>query len=194
MMRELKAEPLTLALQPAWGITPTDPGYRCCLQKPFNGEGASLPRAQKALRAAGKSEMNLIRSWTNSEDAFYLLLQQTVYVWPAYLRSEWESCVALLNVIYSGVRVGELLPDKLVPDHALAQSSYLGNTVASVALSLEEAILYLQRKPFVPAQAAKGWTVATHRQFALGWVNSLSTRINNYYPKELRIIKDSQDS
>jgi NOL1/NOP2/fmu family ribosome biogenesis protein len=61
-------------------------------------------------------------------------------------------------------------------------------------LSLSEAILYLQRKPFMPEQAAKGWTVATYEGFALGWINALASRINNYYPKELRIIKDSQAS
>jgi NOL1/NOP2/fmu family ribosome biogenesis protein len=46
----------------------------------------------------------------------------------------------------------------------------------------------------MPEQAAKGWTVATYEGFALGWINALASRINNYYPKELRIIKDSQAS
>jgi 16S rRNA C967 or C1407 C5-methylase (RsmB/RsmF family)/NOL1/NOP2/fmu family ribosome biogenesis protein len=204
VIRELKAKPRSLVLQSEWGITSTDPGYRCwpdktrgegfyccCLQKPDDRVPTFLPRVQKALRSVSKNEMSIVRPWVNSEDAIYLLLHQTVYAWPSQLRNEWEACVALLNVIYSGVRIGELLPDKLVPDHALAQNSYLSNTVALVSLSLTEAILYLQRKSFMPSQTAKGWTVATYQEFTLGWINALSTRINNYYPKELRIIKDS---
>lgn len=207
MIHTVKAEPQAIRLQAEWGITPTDPGYRCwpdktrgegfyccCFRKPVEHAPTILPRVPKELRAVSKSEMSVVRSWINTEDAFYLLLQQTVYAWPSHLRNEWQACVAVLNVIYAGVRIGELLRDKLVPDHALAQSNYLSQAVASVALSRPEAILYLQRKPFTPAQTATGWTVATHQQFALGWINALSTRINNYYPKELRIIKDGQAS
>jgi 16S rRNA C967 or C1407 C5-methylase (RsmB/RsmF family)/NOL1/NOP2/fmu family ribosome biogenesis protein len=207
MIHELKAKSQTLHLKAEWNITPADPGYRCwpdkakgegfyccCFQKQTDGSQPVLPRAQRKLRSVSKNEMNIVRPWINSEDAFYLLLHQTVYAWPSHLRGEWEACVALLHVLYSGVRIGELLPDKLVPDHALAQNNDLHHSIPSVSLSLSEAILYLQRKPFMPEQAAKGWTVATYEGFALGWINALASRINNYYPKELRIIKDSQAS
>ncbi|MFM8710046.1 MAG: methyltransferase RsmF C-terminal domain-like protein [Sphingomonadales bacterium] len=207
MINEYKAVPRALDLLAAWGVTPTDPGYRCwpdktrgegfyccCFQKPISDAAVVLPRTQKALRSVNKNEMSIVRSWVAREDLFYGLLQQTVYAWPAEFRNEWESCVALLHVIYSGVRVGELLSGKLIPDHALAQSQYLPSSIASVSLSLSEAILYLQRRPFMPEQACSSWTVVRYEQFALGWINALSSRINNYYPKELRILKDVQAS
>jgi NOL1/NOP2/fmu family ribosome biogenesis protein len=34
-----------------------------------------------------------------------------------------------------------------------------------------------------------GWQLVSYKGFKLGWVNALSNRINNYYPKEMRILK-----
>ncbi|WP_462243937.1 methyltransferase RsmF C-terminal domain-like protein [Ferruginibacter sp.] len=34
----------------------------------------------------------------------------------------------------------------------------------------------------------KGWALISYRQLSLGWVKILSNRINNYYPKEWRIL------
>ena len=50
---------------------------------------------------------------------------------------------------------------------------------------------YLQRKEINQLPATKGWQLATCQGYALGWMNVLPNRINNYYPKELRILKDS---
>jgi len=36
----------------------------------------------------------------------------------------------------------------------------------------------------------KGWSLVTYLGHPLGWVNILPNRINNYYPKELRNLKD----
>jgi NOL1/NOP2/fmu family ribosome biogenesis protein len=35
-----------------------------------------------------------------------------------------------------------------------------------------------------------GWGLVSYKNFSLGWINVLPNRINNYYPKELRILKD----
>ena len=33
-----------------------------------------------------------------------------------------------------------------------------------------------------------GWALLTYRKLPLGWIKALSSRINNYYPKEWRIL------
>jgi NOL1/NOP2/fmu family ribosome biogenesis protein len=38
-----------------------------------------------------------------------------------------------------------------------------------------------------------GWQLTTFKNQALGWMNALSNRINNYYPKEMRILKQYND-
>lgn len=94
-------------------------------------------------------------------------------------------------MIYSGVLTGALVRDKLIPDHALAMSRILNEAVVTkTALSLEQAVCYLQRKDFSVDNAGKGWQLAGFDGFPLGWMNVLPNRINNYYPKELRILKE----
>jgi 16S rRNA C967 or C1407 C5-methylase (RsmB/RsmF family)/NOL1/NOP2/fmu family ribosome biogenesis protein len=202
-----KAIPRELSLPAAWKITATDPGYRCwpdktrgegfyfcCLQKPLDPLPSFSPRHGKDFRFVEKKEQVLLDPWINKEDVAYISLEQAIYAWPNYLRQEWQALATVLNILYSGIRIGQLMRDKLVPDHALAQSNCLSHSVSSVSLTISEAISYLQRKPFTPANPAKGWTVVNYQNFSLGWINALSNRTNNYYPKELRIIKESQSA
>ena len=37
----------------------------------------------------------------------------------------------------------------------------------------------------------KGWQLVTYVNRPLGWINVLPNRVNNYYPKEMRILKDN---
>ncbi|MEO5564176.1 MAG: Fmu (Sun) domain protein, partial [Chitinophagaceae bacterium] len=97
-----------------------------------------------------------------------------------------------LRIIYSGTIIGELLRDKLVPHHALAMSKLLNDDIITSALDYQNAIQYLQRKDLSVEIKTKGWQGVTYEEQLLGWMNVLPNRINNYYPKELRILKDNQ--
>jgi NOL1/NOP2/fmu family ribosome biogenesis protein len=77
-----------------------------------------------------------------------------------------------------------------VPDHALAMSTIVADPIPRTELEKEQAIQYLQRKDLKIEAADKGWKLVTYKGHPLGWVNILSNRINNYYPKELRILKE----
>jgi NOL1/NOP2/fmu family ribosome biogenesis protein len=87
-----------------------------------------------------------------------------------------------------------MIRDKLVPDHALAMSQLVTPVVQRTELSYEQSIRYLQRKDLHTALAGKGWQMVTYQGHPLGWINALPHRINNYYPKELRILKDGSRS
>ena len=89
-----------------------------------------------------------------------------------------------------GTKIGEIIRDKLVPEHALAMSRIISNQVERVELSYDQAIQYLKKKELSLATGKKGWALVTFQRFPLGWINILSNRINNYYPKELRILKE----
>jgi NOL1/NOP2/fmu family ribosome biogenesis protein len=58
-----------------------------------------------------------------------------------------------------------------------------------VELDEKQAIDYLKRKEIL-LETSKGWKIVTYRQQPIGWINALGNRVNNYYPKEMRIIKD----
>ena len=78
----------------------------------------------------------------------------------------------------------------MVPDHALAMSKLVNESVETTALNYEQAIEYLKRKDLHIETQKKGWQLVTYEGNSLGWINALPNRINNYYPKELRILKD----
>jgi NOL1/NOP2/fmu family ribosome biogenesis protein len=78
-----------------------------------------------------------------------------------------------------------------VPAHALALSHLLLISVPALSLNLDQAIRYLQKKDIDIEKKEKGWQLVCFNNHPLGWVNILPNRINNYYPKELRILKDN---
>lgn len=98
----------------------------------------------------------------------------------------------LQNVLYlknAGTNVGKLNRKELIPSHALALSNYLVEYKA-VDLSLEDARNYLRKENIVVDTFAgiQGWAIARFQGQRLGWMKVLPNRINNYYPKELRIV------
>jgi NOL1/NOP2/fmu family ribosome biogenesis protein len=113
-----------------------------------------------------------------------------VYAWPSWLVADFNLLLNNLRVIYSGTIVGELMRDKLVPNHALAMSGLVNETISTTELSYEQAIEYLQKRNLKLQHINTGWQLVTFQGHALGWINALPNRINNYYPKELRILKE----
>ncbi|MCR6722027.1 MAG: hypothetical protein NVV59_17455 [Chitinophagaceae bacterium] len=116
--------------------------------------------------------------------------ENTVFAWPANLAADTDILLDQMQVVYAGIRVGELLRDKLVPDHALALSNLTRNDIEKTDLDEEQAIRYLQKKEFQWPGQSKGWQQASYKGHSIGWANVLPNRFNNYYPKELRILKD----
>ena len=97
----------------------------------------------------------------------------------------------LLNLQYAGVAIGEIVKDRLLPKHALAQSFLLSNKVGSIEAGYHDAIKYLHRQELSFLPEGRGWQTLRYQDKALGWVNVLPNRMNNYYPKELRILKQN---
>ncbi len=192
----------SLSVEPGWGIIASGGGYRfwpdkvkgegfflSCFQKK-DGDDEAVVRVKKKPPGLTKAETDIVSKWANPVGKIYIRHANTVYAWPANNFTDYCILLEQLRVIYSGVLVGELIRDKLVPDHALAMSQLTTTAITRIELSYEQAILFLQRKDVKLADAGLGWKLATYSGAVLGWINVLSNRINNYYPKELRILKD----
>ncbi|MEQ1675647.1 MAG: RsmF rRNA methyltransferase first C-terminal domain-containing protein, partial [Chitinophagaceae bacterium] len=201
--KELGAHYLPLTIDPDWNITDTGSGYRfwpdkvkgegfflSCFQKK-EGDTETSIRGKSKPELAGKKEMELIAHWVKTGQHQFIKYEQTVYAWPEALTDDFSLLLKQLRVIYSGTQAGELMRDKLVPDHALAMSTLVVDSAIRTGLTYEQAIRYLQRKELEWEDEKKGWQLVTYEDQPLGWVNVLANRVNNYYPKELRILKDS---
>jgi NOL1/NOP2/fmu family ribosome biogenesis protein len=164
--------------------------FLACFQKKDGEENADI-RYRRKPEEATKVEMEMIGEWVKVGGKKFIKYKNTVYAWPENLVKDFSILLEQLHVIYSGVLTGELMRNKMVPDHALAMSTIMADAIQRTEVDFENAIKYLQRKELNVEIDHKGWQLITYQTHPLGWINSLSNRINNYYPKELRILKDN---
>ena len=80
-----------------------------------------------------------------------------------------------MKVVYSGVKSGELMRDKLVPDHALAMSGLVLAAVKRIDLTEADAIRYLQRKDIRLEGVPTGWALAASS--ARVWSDPVATSV-----------------
>jgi 16S rRNA C967 or C1407 C5-methylase (RsmB/RsmF family)/NOL1/NOP2/fmu family ribosome biogenesis protein len=203
MKNELAAENLQLAIDPKWKIVQSENGYRfwpdkikgegffiACVKK-LSGEGEVEVKAKDKIEKVSKKEMDIIKKWMRETDHEFVKFRNQVYAVPKQLVKEVNFLQRHLHVIYFGTLIGELIRDKLIPFHALAMSNLVSDAIDKVELNKEQAIAYLQKKSLVNVNIeSKGWKPVSYNSYNLGWINVLPSRINNYYPKELRILKD----
>lgn len=202
--KEFDTEDLKVTIREEWGIIETSGGYRFWPGR-VKGEGFYMAafikkdgrerlenwRSRKKIEKLTEKEKGIAGKWMNETDAALVRNEEVVYAWPLLLQADIEFILSNLRVLYSGTRIGELVRDKMVPDHALALSGYLPEDFPHIELDKSQAIDYLSKKDLHIEIPARGWQVVRFEGHGLGWINVLSNRINNYYPKELRILKDN---
>lgn len=202
MFDELKVKKEKLRIESNWNIVESLNGYRfwpdkvkgegffiACVKK-TDGENESYIKSKKKLELLSKKEREIVRQWIKEGDHELVKIGSTVYAIPQNLVNDVNVLSNHLHVIYSGTMLGELVRDKLLPAHSLAMSDLVSPTIEKIELNYEQAIRYLQKKELKEVDAGKGWKLVTYKNYPLGWINALPNRINNYYPKELRILKD----
>ena len=202
LQQECDLKYLSLNIDPAWGITETDKGYRfwpdqvkgegffiACFKKEKPGSTYKHKHRMPSILLAEK-ERSLLKEWVINADKTLIRNAEDIYAWSKDQFEDFllikESC----KMIYSGVLVGKLIRDKFIPDHSLSMSHIISEKVEKIELNNEQAIRYLQKKDLGIDAGQKGWKLVTFNSFPLGWINALQGRINNYYPKELRILKE----
>ncbi len=203
LLKELPIAHCPLQIENTWGIIESNGGYRfwpdkikgegffiACLRKTEGEEDSSLKIKNKP-EPVTKNEMQLVKKWVREEGKQFVKHLNTVYAWPSIVAPDFSLLLNKLSVVYSGILTGELYRDKLVPNHALAMSERVADNINKIELNYEQAIKYLQRKELQLETTEKGWQLVSFRGHSLGWINVLPNRINNYYPKELRILKDN---
>ena len=201
MGEELSMANCHLSIDKSWNITGSSVGYRfwpdrvrgegffiACVKK-LDGDDEKNMRFSKKAELLSKKEMEIVKGWIKETHHEFIKVQSSAYAIPGKLLNDVNVLCNKLYVLYFGTMIGELVRDKLVPDHALAMSSLVGDGIEKVELSYDHSIAYLKKKE-LNINPGKGWRLVSYKNYPLGWINVLSNRINNYYPKELRILKD----
>jgi 16S rRNA C967 or C1407 C5-methylase (RsmB/RsmF family)/NOL1/NOP2/fmu family ribosome biogenesis protein len=209
MRKELSIVNCQLSIDPDWRIITTKSdagieGYRfwpdkvkgegffiACLKKMEDGDEVKVEiKVKKKIEIVSKREMEIVKYWVKESDHEFVKVQNAGYAVPKKLLRDFNFMSNNLHVIYFGTMIGEIVREKLIPAHALAMSHMASDDIGRVELDIEQAIRYLQKKDLKEVSTGTGWKLVTFKNFPLGWINVLPNRINNYYPKELRILKD----
>lgn len=140
---------------------------------------------------ASAREKKILEAWIKIDGHEIFYFRNGLRALPKNLLADFLSLQPVLNIQYAGVSLGEILKERLVPHHALAQNLILLPEIAATELSYDDAIKYLQRQDFSQVPETLGWQVVRFQHQALGWINALQNRVNNYYPKEIRILKQN---
>lgn len=202
LRNELTIKNEELIISHDWNIVKSDGGYRfwpdklkgegffiACFRKPHgNDEEVYLPKIKPTKFSV--KEMEILDKNVNTEGLAFLRHEEIIYAVPEKLLADINFLSSKLRIVNCGTKVGEIIKDKLIPDHALALSNIISDKIQKLDLDPEPAIQYLKKKELRLQTDKKGWVLVTHQGHELGWINILPNRINNYYPKELRILKD----
>ncbi len=208
---EFDMETVRIPIYKEWGIVETESpkhkawGYRfypglvkgeglfaACLQKK-DASGEPPIFKNKGNQKLPAKEIDAVKAYLTSPDDFYLF--RVNEEWLAVDHQHKESLELLQKFFYlkkSGVRIGKLIGSDLAPDHELALSIYVNKEkILQTELNYEQAIQYLRRDNINLNTNDKGWSLMNFDGHPLGWAKLLQNRINNYFPKELRILSSN---
>jgi len=211
LVTDIGLEPLTIQVDESWGIVRSQSpiagatGYRFYPGK-VRGEGFFLAAFRKKegasatrkknvkIEKAGINDKTIWKQWIDDGGLEILKTEKGYIAFPENLFEDFALVKSHLYPVYTGVELGEIMKSSAVPHHALALSNRLRQHVPHLDLDLADAISYLQRADITADGVKQGWTLVRFAGKPLGWAKVLPQRINNYYPKELRILKQQNDS
>lgn len=123
-----------------------------------------------------------------------LIESENIFVENGILKFETEILSAMkqsvskkLNLVYSGIELGELKGKDFIPAQALANFHKELHHFQKVEVDEKTALEFLRGNDPNLDLDSKGIRLLTYKDFGLGWIKFLGNRSNNYYPKPWRI-------
>lgn len=203
-------ESIQLQINPEWNIIETITqetnayGYRFYPDK-VRGEGFFIAAFKKTNAAINHKPQTTnhkqtnkqlqtpnvkqqIENWLSSNELSLFPWKDDLIAIPENLLNEISFLQSALYIKKAGVNIGSLIRNELIPSHELAMSTILNPDTASVSLNLNKALQFLRLESIEKDFDGKGWMLIKYGGLPLGFVKALPNRINNYYPREWRIL------
>lgn len=157
------------------------------VRKNGGNDNKSDPVKKAILTGAGKEQRSKAELWTDFRGDRIVRLNEDIVALHGNL-PEMQILFRALKVIKAGTRIFTIKKKDLLPSYEIALSQALKNDAfPSMELDLRHALDYLKRGNPEKYGAPRGWFLAKFKEINLGFANNIGTRINNYYPTELRI-------
>ena len=134
-------------------------------------------------------EIEVVKPWLKNGDNFFFLQQhEEVIAMPIHLEKDLADIQKALYIKKAGVKLGTIIRNELIPAHELAVSNIINSDIPKIEADKETALQYLRRQEIKLDTDTRGWILITYKKLPLGWIKVLPNRVNNYYPKEWRIL------
>jgi len=149
---------------------------------------------KKNLLRASKQEKLTAASLIKDENQEILKFEDSLLSFPANLIDGLMTVKQQLRIVHAGVKVGQIIDNKITPAHELALSPILNrNAFPEIDITLNEALKFLKRDEIKLFSGNKGWNLLSYRGIPMGWVKNLGNRFNSAFPKEWRIRMNLDD-
>jgi hypothetical protein len=127
-------------------------------------------------------------NWLATKELSLFPWKDDILAFPQNLIHEIPILQSALYIKKAGINMGSLIRNELIPSHELAMSSIINTEMASVDLELNKALQYLRLESVEKDFDGLGWMLMKYGGLPLGFIKALPNRINNYYPREWRIL------
>lgn len=208
LTEEFNLESIQIPIGEEWGIVETQSpkchnwGYRFYPNR-LKGEGFFLScfrkkegdlnpnlkiRKQEPVKIPANHILE-INEWLSPKSEVEIISFQDGYL--AIPKGQQNDLAILQERLYlkkSGTRLGKFAGKDFIPDHELALSLLAAKRIQRIELNREQAISYLKKQDIQLKSDLSGWALICFENQGLGWAKVLPNRINNYYPKEWRIV------
>ena len=200
LMESFDLETVHIELSPEWGISYNGLSYKCYPNK-VEGEGFAFSifkkkglkkrikrKRIKKLKGPGKNDLEKLNKWYQMKlDQIVVHKSKEFVLLPQLLQNEFDTLNNHLNIIYAGCPLGSFKRSEYIPTHAALMNPDIQQKCKSVALTISEAQDFLRGHKLDFSTNDRGWHFVSFEQSPLGWIKCLERRVNNYYPKSLRI-------
>lgn len=197
LVQEYGFESIPLGIDDSFGIVPVV--FSDCIGYQFwphrlKGEGffiavlrkKGMPENVKGRSSIKVKSVSVESSLNLPEEGFIQDLEGRYYLLSRDEVDAVESLKKVGKIVKKGVFLGEIKGKELIPSYDVSHQKELIENYPKVELKEQDAHKYLQGNALI-ITAPKGPVVLTYKGFALGMGKSNGDRINNLYPKHLRI-------
>lgn len=182
------------------GLMQTKFGYQAYPHR-VKGEGFYFSVMQKDGVFEPSEKFNTIGStlekhilytepWLKSSKQYRELKRNELqFALPEGMINDYNLLKSQLYIRHAGIFLGETKGKDFIPSHDLALSIEIKQDLPSIELNYEDAILYLRGGTPRLETNYRGWCLVRYESKNLGWIKIMENRLNNYYPKNSRILK-----
>lgn len=193
VLEKFDCELLTLDFPEHYGLEKSDFGF-ACLPHLIRSEGFYFSVLRKKERV---NDYNIRKAKKHKtvESTFPFSLDnslQAIEIQGHFYQAPKKQLELMLHLneqmgsMKFGTRLGESIKQKFNPHFEYALATNAPTDFKKVELGIEQALQYLKGNN-IDVDCNDGWHQAAYQNFSLGWFKKIGNRINNYYPKELRI-------